>query len=193
MSEMGNALSRVTSAGMLALLLASAGCERRHKDGDEVSRQGPESEVPALKGSVDGRSPSIGYMIIAPEISEETPVVNQRLSPTPGRPTFLRNDTLYVAADDLLRVLSPGARVSLGDGAVVVNDRKLPVTGLERNGAVYVPVKAFARQFGALTLLNEVDGSATIWPKDVLIYWKKHGPGNAPVLLQAAAEGLIPP
>jgi hypothetical protein len=138
-------------------------------------------------------SPEMGYMVIAPEISEETPVVQRRLSPTAGRPTFLRNDTLYAAADDLVRILRPGARVSLSDRVVVVNDLRLPVTGIEQSGAVYVPVKAFARQFGAYTLVNEVDGSATIWPRDALIYWNEHGPGNAPVLQQAAAEGLIPP
>jgi hypothetical protein len=135
----------------------------------------------------------MGYMVIAPEISEETPVVERRLSPTAGRPTFLRNDTLYAAADDLVRILRPGARVSLSDRVVVVNDLRLPVSGIEQGGAVYVPVKAFARQFGAYTLVNEVDGSATIWPRDALIYWNEHGPGNAPVLKQAAAEGLIPP
>jgi hypothetical protein len=112
---------------------------------------------------------------------------------TGGRSTFLRNDTLYAAAEDLVPILSPGARVSLSDRVIVVNGRKLPVTGLDQNGAVYVPVKAFARELGAYTLVNEVDGSATIWPREVLIYWKKHGPGNAPVLQNAAAEGLLPP
>jgi hypothetical protein len=135
----------------------------------------------------------LSYVVIAPEISEETPVVERRLSPAAGRSTFLRNDTLYAAADDLVPVLSPGARVSLSDRMVVVNGRRLPVTGLEKNGAVCVPVKAFARWFGAYTLVNGVDGSATIWPREALVYWKEHGPANAPVLMKAAAEGLIPP
>lgn len=139
------------------------------------------------------KPPELAYVVVAPEISEETPVVERRLSLAAGRPTFLRNDTLYAAADDLVPILSPGARVSLSDSVVVVNGRGLPVTGLEQNGAVYVPVKEFARQFGAYTRVNEVDGSATIWPRDALVYWKEHGPANAPVLMEAAAEGLIPP
>jgi hypothetical protein len=135
----------------------------------------------------------LSYVVIAPEISEETPVVERRLSPAAGRAPFLRNDTLYAAADDLVRILSPGARVSLNAGQVVVNGRRMPVTGLEQSGALYVPVKAFARQLGAYARVNEVDGSATIWPRDALVYWKEHGPANAPVLMEAAAEGLIPP
>ena len=120
-------------------------------------------------------------------------MVNRRLPTAAGRPAFLRADTVYAAAEDLVPILSPGARVSLSNRAVVVNARKLPVNGLEQNGAVYVPVKAFAREFGAYTRINEVDGSATIWPQEALVYWKKNGPGNAPVLIDAAAEGLIPP
>ncbi|HMI46806.1 MAG TPA: hypothetical protein VK491_11615 [Gemmatimonadaceae bacterium] len=120
-------------------------------------------------------------------------MVERRLQPAPGRPTFLLNDTLYAAAQELLPFLKPGAQLSLSDGIVVVDGRRFPVTGLEKNGAIYVPVKAFARQFDAFTLINEVDGSATIWPHEALIYWKANGPGNAPVLLEAAAEGLLPP
>ena len=137
-------------------------------------------------------SPEILYAVIAPEISEETPVVDRRLPPSADRPTFLRNDTLYAAAQDLLPILKPGSQVSLSDGAIVLDGRKLSLTGLAQNGVVYVPVKRFSREFGAFTLINDVDGSATIWPHAALIYWKQHGPGNAPVLMQAAAEGLIP-
>lgn len=182
---------------LVLLLLLGAGCERQQQAVDSSSGRA-QAQVSAATpvpsaGAAKRRSPELLYVIIAPEISEETPVVDRRLSPAAGRPTFLRNDTLYAAGDDLLPILSPGARISLSNGAVVVNSRRLPVTGFKQNGAVYVPVKVFARQFGAYTRVNDVDGSATIWPRDALIYWKEHGPANAPVLKDAAAEGLIPP
>ena len=188
-----------THVTLLALLLLlGAGCERQQQGVDDSSSGRAEGQVSAVPpapvaGAAKKTSPELLYVVIAPEISEETPVVERRLSPAAGRPTFLRDDTLYAAGDDLLPILSPGARISLSNGAVVVNSRRLPVTGLEQNGAIYVPVKAFARQFGAYTRVNDVDGSATIWPRDALIYWKKHGPANAPVLKDAAAEGLIRP
>jgi hypothetical protein len=187
---------------LLALvLLAGASCERRQQGtaGENVPSAGVEPESTAASGARTTPTPRIGgpdlaYAVVAPEISEETPVVQRRVPTAAGRPTFLRNDTLYAAADDLVPILSAGARVRLGsDRVVVANGRELPVRGLDQNGVVYVPVKAFARHFGAYTLTNEVDGSATIWPRDVLIYWKKHGPGNSPVLQGAAAEGLLPP
>jgi len=182
---------------LLLLLLVGAGCESRQRSTGDSSFTGAEEQAAAAVDSPSTgarlkASPEIDYVVIAPEISEETPVVERRLPPAAGRPTFLRNDTLFAAAEDLIPVLKPGARVSLGDRAVVVNGRRLPVTGLEQNGVVYVPVKTFAKEFGAFTLVNDVDGSVTIWPHNALIYWKQHGPGNAPVLVQATAEGLIP-
>jgi hypothetical protein len=180
------------------LLLVGAGCESRQRSTSDSSSTRAEEQAAApvdspSRGTRPKTSPEIAYVVIAPEISEETPVVERRLPPAAGRPTFLRNDTLFAAVLDLIPILKPGARVGLSDRAVVVNGRRLPVTGLEQNGVVYVPVKAFAKEFGAFTLVNEVDGSGTIWPHNALIYWKQHGPGNAPVLVQAAAEGLIPP
>ena len=180
------------------LLLVGAGCESRRRGTGDSSSTGAEVHAAAAldtasTGAHLKASPEIGYVVIAPEISEETPVVERRLQPRAGRPTFLRNDTLFAAAEDLIPILKPGARVMLNDRAVVVNGRRLPVTGLEQNGVVYVPVKAFAKEFGAFTLVNDVDGSGTIWPHNALVYWKQHGPGSAPVLVQAAAEGLIPP
>ena len=182
----------------LLLLLVGTGCESRQRSTGDSSSTGAERHAAAAvdlpsTGARLKTSPEIAYVVIAPEISEETPVVERRLPPAAGRPTFLRNDTLFAAAEDLIPILKPGARVSLSDRAVVVNGRTLPVTGLEQNGVVYVPVKAFAKEFGAFTLVNDVDGSGTIWPHNALIYWKQHGPGKAPVLVQAAAEGLIPP
>lgn len=199
MSQIEKRVGIATHATLLAtLLLVGAGCESRQQGADESSFGGVEPHVPAVASAPSASAPNrappdLAYAVIAPEISEETPVVQRRLQPGAGRTTFLRNDTLYAAVDDLVPILSPRARVSLSEQVVVVNGRRVPVTGIERNGVVYVPVKAFARQFGAYTLVNEVDGSATIWRREVLIYWKKHGPGNAPVLQNAAAEGLLPP
>jgi hypothetical protein len=180
------------------LLLVGLGCERQRDSRGDSSSGGVEQQPAPLTdtraaGASTRVSPEISHVVIAPDISEETPVVERRLQPAPGRPTFLRNDTLYAAAQELVTVLKPGAQVSLSDRVVVVDGRRLTVTGLEQNDAIYVPVKAFARQFGAFTRINEVDGSATIWPHKSLIYWKANGPGNAPVLLEAAAEGLLPP
>jgi hypothetical protein len=198
MSDVQKRIGMRTATAMLALLVIGSSCERRQQAAADSSfgavglPRPPATDTPATIAH-SGTAPELLYAVIAPEISEETPVIQRRLSTATGRPPFLRNDTLYAAAEDLVPILSPGARVSLSDRVVVVNGRKWPVTGLEQNGAIYVPVKAFARQLGAYTLISEADGSATIWPHDVLIYWKKHGPGNAPVLQEAAAEGLLPP
>ncbi|HMG71486.1 MAG TPA: hypothetical protein VK544_10260 [Gemmatimonadaceae bacterium] len=179
------------------LLVVCVGCERRAGDAESPSgKAGPKGSVVAgapSEGAPKRPAPDIAYAVVAPEISEESPVVNRRLPTAAGRSAFLRADTLYAAAEDLVPILKPGARVSLSNGAVIVDGRELPVNGLEQNGAVYVPVKAFAREFGAYTMINEVDGSATIWPQEALVYWNKNGPGNAPVLINAASEGLIPP
>ena len=187
---------RAFSGAFAFLLLVCVGCGRRQGDAESSSEEAvPQGAVVAgspSEGSPRSTPPEIAYVVVAPEISEETPVVNRRLSTAAGRPAFLRSDTLYAAAEDLVPILKPGARISLSNGTVVVNGRKLPVSGLEQNGAAYVPVKEFERAFGAYTRINEVDGSATIWPQEALVYWNKHGPGNAPVLMDAAAEGLIP-
>jgi len=179
------------------LFLVCVGCERRQGNAESSSEEAvPQDAVVTgspSEGALKRTPPEIAYVVVAPEISEETPVIDRRLSTGTGRPAFLHSDTLYAAAEDLVPILRPGAQVSLSNRAVVLDGRKLPVSGLQQNGAVYVPVKAFAREFGAYTRINEVDGSATIWPHEALVYWNKHGPGNAPVLMDAAAEGLIPP
>jgi len=154
--------------------------------------EAPASGDSGTAGSARGLPPALSYAVVAPEISEESPVVERRLSAKPGRDPFLRNDTLYAAADDIVRILSPGAQVTLSNREILVNGRAIALRGIEQQGAVYVPVKTFARHFRAYTLVNDVDGSATIWPHDALVYWKKHGPAAAPVLQEAAAEGLIP-
>jgi hypothetical protein len=207
---------RTPVALVALLLLVGAGCDRRQRGGPDSSI-GVEDQVPVParaptvvteRGSAPRRdvplvpSPPVAsrrtsaqllYVVVDPEREGETPLVHQRLPTRAGRNPFLRNDTLYAAADDVLRVLSPGARASVRNGRVLVNDREPSVISSVEDGVVYVPVKAFARQLGAYTRVNAVDGSATIWPRDVLLYWRAHGDPRAPVLAEAVAEGLIPP
>lgn len=161
------------------------------RSGEPPPRQA--QPAPAPPSPTGERPPELLYVKVAPELSEETPVVEQRLPASPGREPYLRNDTLYAAAGDLVAVLRPGARVSLRNGRVLVDGRQAPFGGVERGGAVYVPVKAFAREFGAYVRVNPVDGSATLWPREALLYWREHGDPRAPVLREAVEEGLIPP
>jgi hypothetical protein len=130
--------------------------------------------------------------VLAPGIDEETPLVNQEL-PSPSAPgphtlegvlhadlrvlcqLFDSGDELRVEAD---RVHFPGAGVTL--------------LGHWHGDALYVPVRLFARQYGAYARIwGPLAASGIIWPREMLDYWKEHGPGGAPALLEAEAEGLI--
>ncbi len=183
------------------LILGSVSCTSQERGAADSASPAAQVQTRAVDSqpvrtqpaALEGKHPDVSYTVIAPAIDEETPVVDRRLPTAAGQDPLIRNGSIYAAATDLIAVLRPGARVRLSDGHVFVNDRNLGVSGFERGKVVYVPVKAFARQFGAYTLINEVDGSATIWPHDVLLYWRKHGDPRAPVLSEAAAEGIIQP
>jgi hypothetical protein len=73
------------------------------------------------------------------------------------------------------------------DGAVV------SVANHAHGKALYVDVKGFARRLGAYTRVDGPERSGILWTREMLEYWRRNGPGDSEVLLDAAREGLIPP
>jgi hypothetical protein len=199
---------RISAVAALPLIILALGC--RHEgtpvDDDTISGS-PVGATAAGDGSqlaaaVQAKflSDSLGtelqgqlfVQVLSPGTDEETPLANQEL-PSPSAPgphtlegvlhadlrvlrqLFGSGDELRVEAD---RVHFPGAGVTLA--------------GHRHGEALYVPVRLFARQYSAYARIwGPLATSGVIWPREILEFWKEHGPGGAPALLEAEAEGLI--
>ncbi|HEX2095079.1 MAG TPA: hypothetical protein VHG28_21950 [Longimicrobiaceae bacterium] len=134
---------------------------------------------------------------VAPEIDEESGIVSREVEAPGGRAPLVRNDTMYADAAALAAVLGAGTSVSLEGDRVRVGNRLLGVRGLRERGGVYVPVRDFAREFGAYTYTDRSrEGGAvyTLYPREALLYLlaNRERPDEVPVLRGAREEGLLP-
>ena len=64
------------------------------------------------------------------------------------------------------------------------------IEGHRHGDVLFIPVKLFARQYGAYVSSSCTSGNcAAIWPRDILVYMRVKGHMHAPGLLEAYPKG----
>jgi hypothetical protein len=199
----------VSSLAILLSIGLATGCRPTVPSGTEAERingspvsASPHGDVSRLTDIVQDvfLSDTLGtelrgrlhVQVLAPGVDEETPLVAQDL-PSPSEPGPHTLDGVLHADLRVLRQL-----FGSGDELVVEAERvHFPAAGVTLLGhwhgdALYVPVRLFARQYGAYARIwGALANDGVIWPREILEYWRENGPGGAAALLEAEAEGLI--
>ncbi len=136
-----------------------------------------------------------GTLMVAeenPNRYDESPVA-QRDVPHPTAPgPHTLNGVLYADVDVLRALLEIDEALKIEEDRVYIGDPEVAILGHRHGGTLYVPVKLFARQFGAYVRISStLATAATVWPRKTLEYMRHHGSPQAPVLLEAHAEGIL--
>jgi hypothetical protein len=170
----------------VAVLLLAAACaapppappppappDDRAKFGNEVAALLLDTHLHELKGALHVATPST-------DPHEESPV-EQRDVPHPAAPgPHSMNGVMYADVEVLRKLLG------------TEKNAYILLLGHRHGETLYVPVKLFAREFGAYVRITSTLATlATVWPRASLEHLRKVGDPRAPVLLEARAEGLL--
>ena len=128
-----------------------------------------------------------------PVVGDESPLADQpfRHDAAPGPHTM--NGTLYAEIGALRRLLGDGLPVEIRDDrAFVGRDPEVLVFGHKHGDALFVPVKLFARQYGAFVDIGcTLANCGFIWPKPVIDHMKHINFINGTGMLEGHAEGIV--
>ena len=126
-------------------------------------------------------------------VGDESPLVDQpfRHDAAPGPHTM--NGTLYAEIGALRRLLGDNLPVSIQDDrAFVGRSPEVLIFGHRHGENLFVPVKLFARQYGAFVDIRcTLANCGFIWPKPVIEHMKHINFINGTGMLEGHAEGIV--
>jgi len=127
-----------------------------------------------------------------PDRLDESPLRDSILPPGPAPGPHQFDGSVFADLETLRGILPRGPRVRVEGDAVFVGDPEVLIHGHRHGEALFVPVKLFARQFGAYTdVTGTLATMAIVWTPDILRFMRREGPPGSTGLLEAHAEGLI--
>lgn len=134
--------------------------------------------------------PNLTYGVLDTSVDGEVPI---RWTPVFNGPpqTRLVGDVLWAPAEEVVRVLSPGARVTVEGEQLKVDGKTVAAGARVENGVVWAEVVPLARHFGALGRVQPADRSVVIFPRDTLLWLRDNGGPNAPAVREAKEAGLL--
>ena len=134
--------------------------------------------------------PNLQYGELDTTLDGEVPI---RWNPVfTGAPrTRLEGNVLWAPAPEVVRVLSPTAKVTFEGGQLKVDGKAVATRARSENGVIWAEVVPLARHFGALGRVQQADQSVVIFPRNLLLWMRDHGDPNAPALREAKEAGLL--
>ena len=129
-----------------------------------------------------------------PNRDDESPLADRPVphAPAPGPHTL--DGKLYAELGVLLDLLgrSVPVRVDTAREHVFVGTPPVLLVAHRHGDAIYVPVKLFARQFGAYTDIGcTLANCAHVWPRDVIDLMVRQGATGGAGVLEGHAEGIV--
>lgn len=134
--------------------------------------------------------PNLTYGVLDTSLNDELPIRWTPVFTGPPR-TRLEGDVLWAPAEEVVRVLSPGARVTFEGGQLKVDAKPVAARARAENGVTWAEVVPLARHFGALGRVLPEDKAVVIFPRDTLLWLRDHGDPQAPALREAKEAGLL--
>lgn len=134
--------------------------------------------------------PNLTYGVLDTSMDGEVPI---RWTPVFNGPprTRLEGGVLWAPAEEVVRVLSPGARVAFEGGQLKVNGKPVTARARVENGVAWAEVVPLARHFGALGRVQAADQSVVLFPRATLLWMRDKGDPNAPAVREAKEAGLL--
>ncbi len=127
-----------------------------------------------------------------PNPDDESPLVDRPIehAATPGPHTY--EGILHAEIGALRAVLGDTVPVSIEEENIFVGTTPVLIRAHRHGTSVYVPVKLFARQFGAyVDVTCTLANCGMIWTRPTLEYMRGMGGAPSAGLAEAHAEGLI--
>jgi hypothetical protein len=157
----------------------------RERFGNEVAALLLDTELHELKATLH-------VAVVNPNRQDESPFAQNDVAHPAAPGPHSMNGVVHAGIDVLRPLLGNGPPIKVEDDRVYIGKPEVVVLGHRHGETLYVPVKLFARQFGAyVRITSTLATMATIWPREMLEDLRLHGSPQAPVLLEAHAEGLI--
>jgi hypothetical protein len=163
------------------------GDSTRRAFADTVAAMLLDTTVLELRGHLAVKIPN-------PNRDDESPLADRDVAhpPDPGPHTM---DGTFYAELGVLRALfgnEPSVTIDTLRDHVLVGSPPVRLVGHRHGDALFVPVKLFARQFGAYTDIGcTLANCATIWPRDVIELMVRKGATGGAGVLNGHAEGLV--
>lgn len=135
---------------------------------------------------------TLAFKIRNPDRHDESPLADSILPPGPPPGPHQYDGTVFAELGTLQRILPRGPRVRVEGEVVYVGEPEVLIHGHRHGDALFIPVKLFARQFGAYTdVTGTLATMAIVWTPEILRFMREEGPRGSTGLLEAHAEGLI--
>lgn len=129
-----------------------------------------------------------------PNKDDESPLADREV-PHPSNPgPHTMDGKLYAELETLRALLGRElpVRVDTARDHVFVGNPPVLLAAHQHGDAVYVPVKLFARQFGAYTDIGcTLANCGHIWPRDVIEFMRSQGAIGGAGVLEGHAEGIV--
>jgi hypothetical protein len=131
---------------------------------------------------------------VNPNRDDESPLADEfiRSGAPPGPHVY--DGTFYADLQTLHAFLDPKGRIrpKVEEDRVFVGTPEVLILGHRHGNAMFVPVKLYARQFGAFVDIRGTLGTmAIIWTPEILRHSKQIGLLQSAGILQGYAEGLV--
>ena len=132
--------------------------------------------------------------VVNPNRDDESPLADQSVPhPAPPGP-HLHDGVMHAEVGALAAVLGTTRPMTIEGDRVFVGRPPVLIVGHRHGDELFVPVKSFARQYGAYVDVGCTPANcATIWTADVLAHMRANGGSGSAGVLGAHAEGLIGP
>ena len=129
---------------------------------------------------------------VNPDPHDESPLRDEIVTSGPAPGPHTMDGKVYAEIDVLQAILAPGGARKIEGDRVYVGNPEVLVLGHRHGDALFVPVKLYARQFGAYVDVGGTMGTmATIWTPEILRYAKRVGLNQSAGLLEGYAEGIV--
>lgn len=193
---------------LVVVLLVALGCQRSPADrGADATREGQGSSDADSARSAFGAETAA--LLLDTQLHElrgqlsvkvrntnpddpEAPLVDRPVPhpADPGPHTYL--GVLHAELGALRAALGDSLPVTVEGDRVFVGRPEVLILGHRHGTALYVPVKLFARNYGAYVRINcPLANCGDLWPQEILLYMRRAGYTSSAGVLEGYIEGLL--
>jgi hypothetical protein len=130
--------------------------------------------------------------VVNPNKDDESPLADSLVANVAPPGPHLYDGVMHADIEALTAVLGNTRPISIEGDFVFVGRPEVLILGHRHGDKVFVPVKLFARQYGAYVDVGCTPANcATIWTTDILRHMRDLGWTSGSGVLGAHAEGLI--
>lgn len=195
-------LRRATTAALLFILACQRDDARRNGASDaqpvaglDPAREAFASQIPALllDTTIHELRGQLSVKVRNTDPNDpEAPLVDRPVAhpPEPGPHTYL--GIMHAEVGVLRSLLGDSLPLSIEEDRVFLGRPEVLILGHRHGAALYVPVKLFARMYGAYVRTHcPLANCADVWPRDILLFMRRARYLHSAGVLEGLIEGLV--